>query len=391
MKPISHYIQAIKYRGYKLLNERRGWTTNRKIVVIESDDWGSIRMPSTNTLNNLLSRGVKLFPELGYDRLDTLASNDDLELLFDVLSSFKDKNDNYPKVTFNTIMVNPDFQKIKESDFLEYHYELFTNTLKRYPNHNRSFSLWQEGIKSQIIKPQFHSREHLNVQLWLKGLKENFHGTRESFNKEIFCNSFDQKFDKRRRYLETYNISSDSEYPFVIHSITEGLQLFEEIFGYKSTSMIAPNYIWDDIIEKTVHENGVKYIQGGFVQRNTDVQKNKTNISLKFHYLGEMNSRGQLYLTRNCLFEPSQDEKLNAEYCLNQVKKAFSINKPAIICTHRLNYIGGLEEKNRDYNLKQLSKILSEIIKTFPEVEFLSSDELGDIIQEIMSNNPINK
>ena len=22
-----------------------GWTTNRKIIVIESDDWGSIRMP----------------------------------------------------------------------------------------------------------------------------------------------------------------------------------------------------------------------------------------------------------------------------------------------------------------------------------------------------------
>jgi len=23
-----------------------GWRTNRKIVVIESDDWGSVRMPS---------------------------------------------------------------------------------------------------------------------------------------------------------------------------------------------------------------------------------------------------------------------------------------------------------------------------------------------------------
>ena len=31
----------------------RGWTTKRKIVVIESDDWGSIRMPSKNIFKKL--------------------------------------------------------------------------------------------------------------------------------------------------------------------------------------------------------------------------------------------------------------------------------------------------------------------------------------------------
>jgi hypothetical protein len=31
-----------------------GWCTNRKIVVIESDDWGSIRMPSLTIFENLL-------------------------------------------------------------------------------------------------------------------------------------------------------------------------------------------------------------------------------------------------------------------------------------------------------------------------------------------------
>lgn len=391
MKGFNHYTQAFKVRAYTKFLEYKGWKTNRKLIVIESDDWGSIRMPSTNTLNNLLSRGVKLFPELGYDRLDTLASNDDLELLFDVLSSFRDKDGNPAKITFNTIMVNPDFKKIKESNFLEYHYELFTDTLKRYPNHDRSFSLWQEGIKLKIIKPQFHSREHLNVQLWLKGLRESFPGTRDSFNSEIFCNYFDQKFDKRERYLDTYNISNDSEYPFIINSVIEGLQLFEKTFGYKSTSMIAPNYVWDDKIESIAYDYGVKYIQGGFVQRNTNVQIRNSGQSLKYHYLSEKNAISQLYLTRNCLFEPSHNEKLNSEYCLNQIKKAFSINKPAIICSHRLNYIGGLDKKNRDNNLKQLSTILSEIIKIFPEVQFLSSDELGDIIQENVSLNPINK
>lgn len=34
-----------QYITHNLLNIP-GWRTNRKIVVIESDDWGSIRMPS---------------------------------------------------------------------------------------------------------------------------------------------------------------------------------------------------------------------------------------------------------------------------------------------------------------------------------------------------------
>jgi hypothetical protein len=34
----------------------RGWKTKRKIVVIESDDWGSIRMPSKSVVELLKSK-----------------------------------------------------------------------------------------------------------------------------------------------------------------------------------------------------------------------------------------------------------------------------------------------------------------------------------------------
>ena len=98
-------------------------------------------MPSLEILNNLLRKGVKLRPEMGYDKYDTLASNKDLESLMDVLSSVSDTNGNPAKITLNYVMANPDFHKIKESEYAEYHYELFTETLKRYPNHNKSFDL----------------------------------------------------------------------------------------------------------------------------------------------------------------------------------------------------------------------------------------------------------
>ncbi len=44
MKSIKHYINAVHNRTLSYVNNRRGWKTDRKIVVIESNDWGIIRM-----------------------------------------------------------------------------------------------------------------------------------------------------------------------------------------------------------------------------------------------------------------------------------------------------------------------------------------------------------
>ena len=59
---------------------------------------------------------------------------------------------------------------------------------------------------------------------------------------------------------------------------------------------------------------------------------------------------------------------------------AFAMGKPAIISTHRINYIGGIFPSNRDANLKLLNSILKYLVKKWPEVEFMASDTLGDLI-----------
>ena len=147
-----------------------GWHTTRKIVVIDSDDWGSIALPSLEVYKSLRDSGFRMEfnPYLKYD---SLASENDLDALFSILTSFKDKNGNHPVFTANTVVANPDFEKIRSSDFTEYHYELFTETLKKYPKHSKSFDLWRQGIDQCIFYPQFHAREHLNVRYWMKSLQ----------------------------------------------------------------------------------------------------------------------------------------------------------------------------------------------------------------------------
>lgn len=57
-----------------------GWKTNRKIVVFESDDWGSIRMPSRRIYENCLNNGYRVDENI-FDKYYILVNEYKLEIL----------------------------------------------------------------------------------------------------------------------------------------------------------------------------------------------------------------------------------------------------------------------------------------------------------------------
>lgn len=355
-----------------------GWRTNRHIVVIESDDWGSIRMPSRETRNNLKKEGI--FDELPYNKYDSLASEEDLTCLFSVLSKYVDKNGNHPVITANCVVANPDFQKIKNSDFKEYHYETIDKTLSQYPAHEKSFDLWKEGNNMGVFRPQFHGREHLNVEFWMKCLQAGNKKALTMFEKGLWGYELSHEGDSRTHFLAGYNYSDKNTLNSINKSIIEGLKIFEKLFGFPSRTFIANCYTWDDEIEKTLAKCGVKALQGSPFQSYPLYTRIKSGKKGKYHFTGQSNSFGQRYLVRNCSFEPSQcpDTALS---CMKDINIALRWGKPAIISSHRLNFIGCLEEKNRNENLKMLDELIRMIIKAYPDVEFMSSDQLIEQFQ----------
>ncbi len=348
-----------------------GWRTKRHIVVIESDDWGAIRMPSKEVYDKLLSKGYRV--DLNkYEKNDSIATEKDLTELFNILSKYTDINGNHPMITANCAVANPDFEKIKESDFQNYYYEPFTETLKRYQGCENSFELWQQGMKEGLFKPQFHAREHLNVSNWIHSLQN------DEDTKYVFDYGIMGLFPKGKENVgNKFQVAlGDTEFPIQSQNeiIKEGLDLFEKIFNYKSKTFIAPCYTWNPRIEKTLYDNGVIGIQG------LVYQKVPCGNSIR-HWMGSKNAYGQIYTIRNAFFEPTLSPNIdNVEDCLYRIECAFRWNKPAIISSHRINYIGAINECNRDNNLKQLDGLLTKIQKKWGDVEFISSDKLVDII-----------
>lgn len=356
-----------------------GWRTNRRIVVFESDDWGSIRMPSKEVYDRLLKAGIRV-DKLSFNRFDSLASEDDLSALFEVLQSVKDINNNPAVFTANTIVANPDFEKIRESNFSQYYYEPFTQTLQKYPKHSRSFQLWQEGISANLFKPQLHGREHVNVPRWMKALKNNTGNMRLAFENQMFDLSDSGTVISENSYMDALAFNTQEEFDYIGSTLEEGAKLFEQLFNYKSESFIASCYIWDTKQEEVLKNQGIKFIQSGRYQR-CPIPNDTRNYRRKFHFTSEKNSYSQIYLVRNCYFEPSEiGSNGMVENCMMRIKASFRMKKPVIIGTHRLNYIGSIVPENRDNNLRLLKKLLVAITAEFPDVEFMTSNQLGKLI-----------
>lgn len=359
-----------------------GWRTDRKIIVIESDDWGTIRMPNAQTKREYERLGYSV-SQNPYCTFDTLADSEDLETLFKTLSEFKDKNGNNAIVTFNTVVANPDFIKIKDSNFEEYWYEPFTETLKRYYPNDNVFDLWKQGIKDKLIKPQFHGREHVNVPLWLEELKRNNKPLLDAFHLNFWGIPKEIYKPLGLNIQASFDSNEPEHINFYKDSIADGLKMFRNLFGFKSTTFIANNYTWSDNLNSILNDNGIKGFQSMKYQKLpfkniANKERPKTTV-----YGGKVNEIGQIYLVRNCVFEPSQYNRGfdNIGNCIKQIEQAFFFKKPAIIASHRLNFIGQLSKKNRTENLRQFNILLNTILKKWPSVEFLTSDELVEIIQ----------
>jgi len=371
-------LSNIKHNVSHHLLNLQGWCTSRKIVVIESDDWGSIRMPSKEVYEKILRAGIKV-DKCHYNKYDSLASEKDLICLFETLTKFNDKNGKHPVITANTIVANPDFEKIKASDFKEYFYENFTVTLERYPFHTKSFELWKQGIAEKIFIPQFHGREHLNVKRWLRALQTGSQESTLAFENRLFGLSTNIASEKRKSYLAALDFDDENELSWQMNMLKDGLEIFEQLFGYKSKSYIAANYIWHPNIEEQLHQSGVVSLQAGNSHIIPGGQKPNRVIR---HKLGEKNALGQTYLIRNALFEPSENPNKDwVKSCLKEIAIAFNWNKPVIISSHRVNFIGYIEESNRENGLQALCHLLSIMLSKWPDIEFMSSDQLADLIR----------
>lgn len=354
-----------------------GWRTNQKIIVIHSDDWGTIRMPST-AVREQLDAHPAIDAQDAYAYYDTLASSADLEHLFEVLTSVKGGDGRPAILTANCLVANPDFERIRASNFGQYFYESLTQTFERYGQRN-ALKMWKKGLNAGVFVPQFHGREHVNVPLWLKLLREGHSGVKTGFEAGVFGVRFKGLPQGQRNLQRAWDLLVDNTEQQISDSIVEGLYLFRQQFGNSSLTAIAPNYTWSEGQEQLLAQHGVIATQGILNQRQP------TGSNIPYRYVkrftrGRGKNTNMAFQRRNVFFEPSLKPHFDfVDQALTRISIAFKMGKPAVVGSHRVNYVGSLSAKNRDNNLVEFKKLLQSIIKKWPDVIFMSAAQLAEL------------
>jgi len=365
----------------KSLSNIPGWRTKRKIVVIESDDWGSLRAPSGDGLKKMQDLGLPLGNKEGirFNKYDDLASSDDLASLFEVLESVKDSKGHSAVLTPLCLVANPDFQKIEKNHFKKYYYHTFLESLE-LQNKSNAWKLWKEGYQNKLFIPEFHGREHLNVHSWMNDLNLVNATSKKGFKDKIWGQSIISGIKTNQSHRSTYNISSYSELADLKKNIQEGIELINKTFNQQTSYFLPPDGPYHLKLNQALVDNGIKYIGLGKLHNNPLESKWHQK---KMFWLGRQTKEGLKVITRNVIFEPASPKSSDwVGTALINIEKAFKYKHPAVISTHRANYTGTLNPNNRKNSLKQLESLLKQISEKWPNVEFMTSSQLGDTFEK---------
>lgn len=368
---------SVSERAKSWVINRLGWSSDQPILVIESDDWAMIRMAGLGSRRRLRQIGYPV-DECPFNRVDAMESSDDLLMLADVLDSIRDIKGRPAILTANMVMANPDFDRIRESGFTRYHYIPSDEGL-RASGSVGVVDVYRQMAARYLLRPQLHGREHTSVERWLAALRMGDSRFINAFNEGMYTVHPGGAISSNRDCLDALGLAPcDMGFEGLSKIIEEAQQLFVKFWGEPSASFIAPCYSWHPKIEPALAKVGIRYLQGSRVQR-VPVSGWQGAYKRRYHFTGQRNPYGQRYLVRNVELEPtiSGDETRCVDHAMSQTAAAFRQKTPAIVSSHRLNYMGSIDPRNRDQGLRVLKAYLQRVTKLWPNVEFLSSDALG--------------
>jgi hypothetical protein len=346
----------------------------QKMVAFAVDDYGNVRLNGPVASRKCLEAGF--LAKSRFDAFDTLETKEDLEALFEVLMSHRDIRGNHAVFTPYAVTGNVDLKAFVESNGEEVKIEALSDTFVRqaaeFPEvYAGAWDLWKQGLKERLLMPQFHGGEHFNrlelQRLWMADRAK----LQQIFETGTFAFL---KGGANRGIYAAFEFNQIEEIKAHESSLQEGVQRFESAFGYAPVNFTPPNYSYHQLHLQMVASLGTRYIDTA-MWRKEHVGGGKYRSM--WHYQGQELGAGTKAIIRNAVFEPEPNDGIDwVQLVLKQAEIAFFWNKPLLISTHRVNFCGWMNAMNRTQSLEQLDRLLLALRKRWPELWFVSADEM---------------
>ena len=334
------------------------------VICFESDDWGCCCWaPDTAALQR-----AGAIPEVRehWDRrrlwpwLDgSLETPEDVVALCDFLDGFTGGDGRPALFTPCYIVGNPDYERIAAGGMQAYHDITIDRGVPAAWERGDFVAPAREGVARGVWRPEYHARlHHTQPHLWLASVRD---GHREA------APLFDEAMFQQSSMLPEYEQMHEATQ---IEWVTGGFEAFETAFGYRPWCAI--NMDASEVTERIWWDLGIR------------ARLNRPNAEM-----GSPSPCTEMtYLRRNARLEPLgiDDEYAAAGFtgCWREVQAAWGRGEPAIVSTHRKNYVSCVAEQQRQGYL-QLEMLLIEIAECRPEAVFVTSAEIAQLCRHGVS------
>ena len=344
---------------------------DKKIVIFDSDDWGMPGIRDIDAFQRLKAKGNSQLGQSDWDYY-SLELPEDMETLYSVLNNHSDAFGFPPVFTCNFVVARPDYEKIKQSGFKEFHtLDLSQGFSGMWKNRDSLLNTYMEGITRGLVYPGYHGLCHFNYEAWLMALQNGERDVLDCFEEQV--SYIPSLRTKTICYDYLANVDPAGFLPLEAQEdkIKKGIEAFKKIFGFLPVVTTAPQYVWNQDTEKVWHKYGIRYIGAG--------NRVAGKVPSLRHRLGERNQWGMVYLTRNVVFEPRR--RRSCQDAITEIDFLFNAQQPAIIETHSINFHSSIKNF-REKSLEGLDRLLYLIEKKHPEVIYLDSRQLGEILEK---------
>lgn len=350
-------------------------------MAIAVDDYGTIRLHSKSAREKLQLAGLEL--DNRFDQYDTLETREDLEALFEVLRSVKDADGQPAVFTPYALSCNPDFEAIRQSG--SYHYQPLTETFaelaaEQPAAYEGAWQMWQAGMDENLMAPQFHGREHLNLHIIEDKMRRQDADIMACMEHCSMAGLDTRQYPKTIGWTAAFSFYAEKEVHQFPAIMDTGLKAFREVYGFQPSAFTAPAQQFPPVLEKRLPEWGINFFDRPFHQKR-HVGKGKLVHQFHSNRYNPKQSKG--YIVRNVLFEPNNGKQDHPGQAMRQIEAAFYWNKPAIISSHRVNFCGHIDETNRTESLRQLKDLLQRIVRKWPDVEFVSVYDISTLMTRV--------
>jgi hypothetical protein len=169
----------------------------------------------------------------------------------------------------------------------------------------------------------------------------------------------------------------------ISRAVKEEMDCFEDVFGTAPCVAVPPTFIWNKSVETAWSEGGIDVVVTPGARYESRDGAGRPSAAGQAIYNGQVSDAGAVYtgavyMVRNRYFEPSLGH--TAEMAIAALDSKTSQGRPALLETHRFNFLGSDDKKA--HSIEELKRLVKQALDKYPSLAFLSTGQLATILRD---------